>query len=329
MENNILLSICIPTFNRANFLKVSLLQIISQLVENLPIEIIVSDNCSTDYTQEIINLYSNHSKFRHFKQIENIGGPKNGLKLIKEYARGQFCWVIGDDDYIVNGGIKSVVDIIKKYIEVDFIYVKVDSYKSDQDFILKKITNEIDFEIIDKFENLLNSKYSGLFLGEMMAEIFRRELWLKYEDIYGEIEHEYLSTLATTYPHCVIYANNFMGKKAIYIATPIVIVDDRAREWWDKVGYIIIEHIHSLLELYEKNGLRGKLLADCKFHFLEISFSKFNKFLFDKNAKYRNKVSFKRYLFFLICNPFITIKYIIYSINRKFRLLIINKKLNS
>jgi glycosyltransferase involved in cell wall biosynthesis len=310
MQSNIILSICIPTYNRANYLKSCLSAIVSQVTLDLPIEIIISDNCSTDNTQEIINIYSDHPKFRVFKQKENIGAIKNPLKLVKEYAKGQFCWIIGDDDYIINGGIKSVVSILQFYNHIDFIFVKIEGFQSEEEINKKAITEDVNFEVIQSFENLLQPKYSAVFLGEIMAGIFRREHWLKYDKIYENIDSDHLSTLEMTYPHCVIFANQFMGKKAIYISTPIVIVDNRAREWWDKVGYVIIEHLFSLLQLYKKNGVKGYIIRSCKRHYINMSMAYFLQFLFKKNESYSDRINYKRYFLLLLSYPFTTIKVI-------------------
>jgi glycosyltransferase involved in cell wall biosynthesis len=54
-----LLSICIPTFNRAYILEKTLHSIVSQKIfqDTNEIEVIVSDNCSSDNTFEIVNKY--------------------------------------------------------------------------------------------------------------------------------------------------------------------------------------------------------------------------------------------------------------------------------
>ncbi|HEY5579879.1 MAG TPA: glycosyltransferase family 2 protein [Rhodoferax sp.] len=71
-----ILSICIPTFNRANYLRTTLESIVQQdRFRNFnDIEIIISDNCSTDNTNEVsgryVNLYIN--KVFYYKNSENI-----------------------------------------------------------------------------------------------------------------------------------------------------------------------------------------------------------------------------------------------------------------
>ena len=74
-----------------------------QIGINDPIEIIVSDNFSTDDTLNIISEYTAHPRFILIKQSKNEGPIKNGIDIIKKYANGKFCWYVGDDDYIIIG----------------------------------------------------------------------------------------------------------------------------------------------------------------------------------------------------------------------------------
>lgn len=48
-----LLSICIPTYNRASYLEGAILNIITDNAFGDEVEIIISDNASTDNTEEI------------------------------------------------------------------------------------------------------------------------------------------------------------------------------------------------------------------------------------------------------------------------------------
>jgi glycosyltransferase involved in cell wall biosynthesis len=68
----ILLSICIPTYNRATYLKICLDSIMQQMHTDYPIEIIVSDNFSTDNTLNVVSEFLNHPCFRLIKQTKNM-----------------------------------------------------------------------------------------------------------------------------------------------------------------------------------------------------------------------------------------------------------------
>jgi glycosyltransferase involved in cell wall biosynthesis len=316
MKSDILLSICIPTYNRSRFLEISLESIMNQIKDNDSIEIIVSDNGSPDNTLEVISKYLDHSKFKFIKHTTNLGPIKNGIEIIKNYARGEYCWYIGDDDYVVQGAVSKILDVLKNNREVDFFYVDIDNYELDNQNIEientllhimnKDIISTIDYVKLNSFEELLLPSYSDLFLGEIMASIFRREIWLREIDIYNYIHLEYLSTLETAYTHCVIFAKQFMGSNAIYISTPLIIVDNRAREWSAKAHYIIVEHLLSLLKLYRENGLSDAIFFSCIKHYVSLTLPVVTRFLVNKKLPYRGLISYDKYFMFLISHPFIT-----------------------
>lgn len=92
-----LITIGIPTYNRADgFLIQSLESAINQTYPN--IEIIISDNCSTDHTKEVVHGFSS-PRIRYFKQTENIG-PVNNFNFCVQEARGQYFLMLHDDDLI-------------------------------------------------------------------------------------------------------------------------------------------------------------------------------------------------------------------------------------
>lgn len=91
-----ILSICIPTYNRANILEKTLENITNQYCFDNRSEIIVSDNCSTDNTKEIVLKYS--QKFQNIKYYcnqENIGFDKN-MKRSLDLANGIFIKPFND-----------------------------------------------------------------------------------------------------------------------------------------------------------------------------------------------------------------------------------------
>jgi abequosyltransferase len=74
--NNIKLSICIPTYNRAEYLNITLQSIVSQQVfqTTSDVEIVISDNCSVDNTREIVDTYIKQfgDKIIYHRNKENI-----------------------------------------------------------------------------------------------------------------------------------------------------------------------------------------------------------------------------------------------------------------
>jgi glycosyltransferase involved in cell wall biosynthesis len=111
-----LLSIVIPTYNRAHVLNECLKLLVEiSVIHKKNIEIIVSDNCSSDKTKEVAKLYSrklgSHSKFIYSRNSNNLGVSKNIISLFKK-AKGIYILLIGDDDFISSKSLHSVLKIL-------------------------------------------------------------------------------------------------------------------------------------------------------------------------------------------------------------------------
>jgi abequosyltransferase len=93
------LSICIPTYKRAEFLRAALDSIIPILEED--IEIVICDNASLDGTRELVENYQKKNpQIVFYEWPNNMGADRNYLEVINR-ARGEYCWFLGSDDAII------------------------------------------------------------------------------------------------------------------------------------------------------------------------------------------------------------------------------------
>lgn len=104
----ILLSICIPTFNRADILKANLNILIPQC-EGRPVEICISNNASSDHTLETLSAFPT---LRVQTQASNIGIDRNILAALR-MAQGQYVLPIGDDETLIPGSIESILQSLQ------------------------------------------------------------------------------------------------------------------------------------------------------------------------------------------------------------------------
>ena len=133
-------SIVIPTYNRASDLQFALYCIFQQSFSDY--EIVISDNCSTDNTESIINKLKN-KKIRYFRNGKNIGMITNQKKAI-EYAKGEYVFLHGDDDFLLyEDSLQKIYEEIIKhypgYIRVNYASLSADrkhifSYKVNKPF---------------------------------------------------------------------------------------------------------------------------------------------------------------------------------------------------
>lgn len=158
-----LLTIAIPTYNRADQLNES----IRDLLKVLPGEcrILVSDNGSTDNTHEICLKYSRFENFNFIESEKNEGYDRNVLKLL-ENVTTDYIWFLSDDDRITGDLLsivcKSCADKLYAGILIDAEVVglndcvvnpSLSNIKMDCSFLL----NEKHLETMYKWSTLISS----------------------------------------------------------------------------------------------------------------------------------------------------------------------------
>jgi glycosyltransferase involved in cell wall biosynthesis len=113
--SNILLSICIPTFNRAVVLKKSIESIVLQKEFDQSVELVISDNCSDDDTYKVVELFQKkYPNVRYNRNDENIGAENNIFKVLR-FGNGKFLKLANDYSIFKDGSLKLILDIIKQH----------------------------------------------------------------------------------------------------------------------------------------------------------------------------------------------------------------------
>lgn len=107
-----LLSICIPTYNRASYLEGAILNIITDNAFGDEVEIIISDNASTDNTEEIAKKYTQkHYNIKYYKNEENIRDKNFMLAL--QRGNGLYRRLFNDTLRFKEGALQKMLDIIR------------------------------------------------------------------------------------------------------------------------------------------------------------------------------------------------------------------------
>src|ERR1041385_553648 len=104
------LSICIPTYNRVGYLKKCLKSVLAQVTDE--VEVVVEDNCSTDGTEEWMKTMSD-PHVRYIRNQENVGLVNNVIQIIAN-AKGQYVYMLTDDDYLLINGIEDTIRFAKQ-----------------------------------------------------------------------------------------------------------------------------------------------------------------------------------------------------------------------
>ena len=109
-----LLSITIPTYNRAAYLCELLDVLLPQLRGESRVELLVSDNASSDGTPELLEGFARRGLlFRLLRNVENQGSDANFLRCLSE-ARGKYVWVLGDDDLVLPTAVADLLSLLSQ-----------------------------------------------------------------------------------------------------------------------------------------------------------------------------------------------------------------------
>ena len=120
--NDPFVTIAIPTFNRALWLKECVL---SALAQSYPrFEVLVSDNASTDETEDVLKNFADR-RLRVVRQESNIGLLGNWNACLAE-ARGEYIVLVPDDDRIAPKMLERCIATFRKEPEIPIVITLVD-----------------------------------------------------------------------------------------------------------------------------------------------------------------------------------------------------------
>jgi glycosyltransferase involved in cell wall biosynthesis len=132
-----LIDILIPTYNRAKDTLANLEALQQEIAKNdlwNTVQIIVSDNCSTDQTEEFVQVFSDNKDKRlalqYYRNDSNIGLEPNALAVLSK-ASSPYVLFLGDDDFLAPDYLNYCCDSIAKYPELGCIIPGILSVFSD------------------------------------------------------------------------------------------------------------------------------------------------------------------------------------------------------
>lgn len=107
-----LLSICIPTYNRSQYLERALRSIINNGDFDDRTEIIISDNCSTDETENVVKKYIfKYNNIHYYRNSTNIKDRNFFVAL--EHGNGCYLKLLNDTAQLKEGKLRIMLEIIK------------------------------------------------------------------------------------------------------------------------------------------------------------------------------------------------------------------------
>lgn len=247
-DSSPLLSICIPTLNRAHLLDDALVSLRPEVASCADrVEVVVSDNGSSDATGEVLQR---HGDWVHWGRNERTTGfADNLLRVTCDLAKGRFVWVIGDDDLVIRGSVGRILHSLETNPDLDYHYLNFGWLDVRS---RTRIIREMDsvppsgprtrwqcdelrtlrLERIEDLAFLPSNNASALFSG-IFCFAARRELFIEgRRNLHPSDSLDGSSTLISDhFPHAMITLPPLAGKPVAYLGQPCLLQGISNWEW--------------------------------------------------------------------------------------------------
>ena len=330
-----ILSICIPTYNRAATLPNCLNSIlISKRKTNLKFEICISDNGSNYNVKKIIKPFKKKLNIRVNRNKKNLGYALNLLKSVS-MAKGEFAWCIGDDDLLVPKALKKINSLILKNKNIDFYYIN--SFHLNNNYLnkFKKPfdTNNlpIDMDRLSpkknsqrlKFWDLIDHNVSFDFMAGNFVNIFRRKMWMDNVHVLDKKSINDKNSILSLL-HLKIHANAFRKSLCYFHAEPLSVNLYGVREWGSLYPLIETLKLSESLDYYRSKGLNFFKYIYCKNYTLRNFASNLTKIIIGGKTTGLHSLNFNKHIFqnLLYPNVYLSIFYFIFR-----KIIILNGKI--
>lgn len=207
-DHEYIISVCIITYNQENYIETCLNSLINQNID-VPYQIIIADDFSTDSTRSIINKFKNkypnliHTIF----QDNNVGTVKNLLSAYR-YATGKYIAHMDGDDYAYPQKLVTQISALEN--NPDCVLCTHDVH----------IVDRYENKIKDSFYSLNTEKYNILTLysclpffahsSKMFVNLFDELFWSQFNNNSLDIE-VHIAQLEETKNSFIYHINEKLG----------------------------------------------------------------------------------------------------------------------
>lgn len=148
MDFKPLISIILPTYNRPDYLAITLDSVLSQTYDNF--EIIICDNNENDVSEKVVKQY-NDKRIFYFHNKENLGSIGNYNKCLS-LAKGDYFHFLCDDDILLPNCLQEKVELINntkaQFVFSKFGLIDLNNAITENEYTpecesLKKLNNEL------------------------------------------------------------------------------------------------------------------------------------------------------------------------------------------
>ena len=295
---NPLLSICIPSYNKSEWLAFTANDILEQIKAfGEEVELVISDNASEDDTQERLRPLKGNAQLSVHRNAENVGANKNFFKCA-ELARGAFVWMIGNDDLIREGAIKRILTELHHSPDLEYLFVNYTKYSPPQS--PQDLSQDLPFHPtgsddlseyrIERIADLAGLDYNCF--TPIYCSVMKREHMLKATE--KGINRAFFDTLETTVPHALYIIENLLEKPGYYIGYPYIMAS-HSTTWEEHAPFYVLEYLPQLYKKLEEKGVPRKITDALRATLIKASQQSLYFMLTHPQSPNRERFSFKNY----------------------------------
>ena len=248
-----LLSICIPTYNRVGYLRECLDSIITQDEFNIQeIEIVISDNASTDDTTILVQEYTGkYPNIIYHRNTENIGAIRNIMNL-PNFANGEYIWYLSDDDMLSPIAFSESLPILRQ-MKIDFFLCRFLGFWNGERISFEKLrktweTHEF-IGVSQFFSYLKNIKYDITpYIMLLSIFCFRKTLFINsVSELLDQKGSMYISTLQRdNFIHAtIIYSVLWENHKILLMERDLILNRGDNISW--NFNFVVCQDLYRLI----------------------------------------------------------------------------------
>jgi glycosyltransferase involved in cell wall biosynthesis len=227
-----ILSICIPTYNRARWIYTTLANFcnLDNDLKSL-IEIVISDNHSIDNTKQISHEFIGLLNLKYIYRDKNYGYYDNFYKCIIE-SEGRFCFLLGDDDLVsikylsklllYLEGCSSDVTVIS--MNMGFWNESVDLESNEIIVSTSELESRLGYSEINFIEakTFMATNISHGYFNAISSFILKREAAIAAFEYSANFKTMFSST-EDTFPFSCYIIDHLLYTKCVFVEAPVIL----------------------------------------------------------------------------------------------------------
>jgi glycosyltransferase involved in cell wall biosynthesis len=220
-------SIIIPTYNRAHYLRQAIDSALAQTFQDR--EVIVVDDGSTDDTREVVASYEGQVRYEYTYN----GGCAHARNVGMAVAKGEYLTFLDSDDLVYPYMLEIETRVLDLHPEVGMVYAEMSAFDDDGFFDryhLKKYHESAYRDPQHGYDQIYRESASLRELGVLPAELTNEDpTLLERRAYFGNIFDWYLTNIG-------VFQNNMLVRRNV--VSQVGPRNERTR-YWEERDYIL------------------------------------------------------------------------------------------